>query len=553
MSHGRSHLDRSLHRVRSGLLAALVALTGVPAAADHPTLGPQEPSAQEQEGLWTLNRARNDPARYGQEIQFDLSTILPRPPLAVNRELTGSARFHAGEMLGHDYFAHVSPVTGDGPNLMAVQHGYDLFGMGLGFDWGTANQIESIAFGFNSIPDFPSALALLIVDEGVVPPGHRMHLLAMSAGYALDDEVGFGRASQGSTRYYVIHTGHRVLGQSFVTGVAYRDANGDGRYDRGEGMGGVTIQVGAASTTTLAEGGYAIAVPDGDHLVTCSSEGFGPSNAFVSVGGENVEVDCIQGLPVAEVDFAFQTNGPPGPLDVGISADADGGSAPLLANLQATGGTPQTLWIWDFGDGTGEMGATPSHSFTAPGLYPVLLRGIGPTGAGSALHLVAVSGAAGAGVGTTSPTSTTLVAGKLAAKRNLKKTGKDSVKLAAELEMPAGFVPGGQAIEVSLLGATLSFTLDEKGKARDEAGNKVKLKAKGETPLPAGVTAKLSVRLRGDLAAALEAGGLRNVTEERSVAGAPIGLLLEELAYRGAADLSVKSKAGRTSKAKLAR
>lgn len=551
MSYGRCHLSRPLRAIRWAVLAALVALAGVPAAADHPLLGSQEPSAQEQEGIWTLNRARNDPQRYGQEIGFDLSAVQARPPLAVNHELTGSARFHAREMLGHDYFSHVSQVTGDGPNKMAVQHGYDLFGMGLGFDWGAANQIESIAFGFNFIPNSTDALELLIIDEGVVPPGHRIHLLAMNAGFAMDTEVGFGRASQGGTRYYAIHTGHRVLGQRFVTGVVYRDANGNGRYDRGEGLPGVTVQVGAALTTTLAEGGYAIPVAAGDHLVTCSGAGFPASNALVSVGADNVAADCIQGLPVAEVDFAFQTNGPPGPLDVGISADTDGGNAPLGVNLQATGGTPQTVWIWDFGDGTGGTGAASAANFAAPGLYPVLLRGIDSAGAGSALHLVAVSGAAGAGPGTTPPADASLVAAKLAAKRNLKKTGKDSVKLVAELEMPAGFVPGGQAIEVSLLGATLGFTLDEKGKAKDEAGNKVKLKAKGETPLPAGVVAKLVVKLRGDLAAALEASGLRNVSEERSVADAPFALLLGELAYRGAGDLTIKSKAGRTSKAKL--
>src|SRR5262249_4261844 len=44
-----------------------------------------------------------------------------------------------------------------------------------------------------------------------------------------------------------------------LTGVAFRDANGDGRYEPGEGLGGVTIAISRGPTTTTMEaGGYSI-------------------------------------------------------------------------------------------------------------------------------------------------------------------------------------------------------------------------------------------------------------------------------------------------------
>lgn len=539
---------------RSSLAAlALAILLAVPAAADHVPLGPQEPSAQEQEGVWLLNRARHDPVAYGDEIGLDLTGTVPRHPLAVSLELTGAARFHAGEMLGHDYFAHTSPVSGDGPNQMAVDHGYDLFGMGLGMDWGTDNNIESIAFGFNLLPDSADALELLIIDDGVVPPGHRIHLLATSTFYEDHVEVGFGRVAGGASRYYAIHTGWQSPGDLFVTGVVYRDSDGDGEYDRGEGLGGVTVDVGGTQTTTLAEGGYAVLVGPGSHVVSCSGGPFaGESVAVADVVASNVEVDCIEGVPLAEVDFAFQTGAGPALLDVDFTTSTDQGPAPINANLAALGGSPGTVWLWDFGDGTGASGVNANHTWMAPGLYPVVLRGIDAAGTGSALHLVSVEGPSGAGPGTTPPADATLVPTKIKAKRNLKKSGKDSVQLVAELEMPAGYTPGGQTVEVFLAGATLSFTLDEKGKAKDENKNKVKLKAKGDVPLAAGVVAKLSVKLKGDLATALEAAGMRDATEERLLSDVPVAFLLNELVYRGSADLASKAKEGKKATAKIA-
>ena len=541
--------------VRAVVLAALCGAVAAPASADHTPLGPVEPSGHEQEGLWALNRARNDPARYGDEIDLDLSGVLPQQPLALDLNLTGSARFHGEEMLGHDYFAHTSEVTGIGPNQMAVDHGYDLFGDGLGAIWGAVNNIESIAFGVNLIPDYPEAVRLLIIDDGVPSLGHRKHLLAIETGWQDHSEVGFGRAATGSTRHYAIHTGYRSLADRFVTGVVYDDLDGDGGYDRGEGLGGVTIDVGGTTAVSYAEGGFSIPVAPGPYMVTCSGGPFaGEAIGLVDVSTQNVELDCIQGLPIAEIDFAFQGTGGPGMLDVAIGASATAGTAPLGIDFTAGGGTAETIFVWDFGDGAGDTGAGVNHVYDTPGLYPVLLRGLAPDGTGSDLLLIAVDGVNGAGPETTPPLSRELTPTKIALQRNLKKVGKDTARLKATVEMPAGFEPGAHEVEVFVAGAALPFTLDAKGKGTDGLGNKVKLKVKGAkagVPLPAATEGKLDVKLKGDWAPALEGAGLRDADEVGTLTAVPFGFLLNELAYSGSADLEFKSKAGKKSKAKL--
>jgi PKD repeat protein len=543
---------------RAGLLAVvLVLLTGFAtlAPASHTPLGATEPSAHEQEGVWALNRARHRPDLYGDEIGLDLGGVLPRQPLAVNQNLTGAARFHADEMLDHDYFGHTSEVSGIGPNQMAVDNGYDLFGQGLGQAWGTTNSIESIALGVNRIPTFPKALELLIVDDGVPSLGHRMHLLGVPQFFADHSEIGCGRAAAGTTNYYAIQTGYRSLDDVFVTGVVYRDANGNGAYDGGEGLGGVTVDVGGIPTTTMTEGGYAVAVPPGAYQVTCSGGSFaGDSFALIDVGSDNVEVDCIEGLPIAEVDFAFQFGGSLATLDIAITGSPSSGPAPLLVDLAASGGTPETLYLWSFGDGASDLGAALSHTFTDAGLYPVTVRAVDPTGTGSALVLITADGAAGAGPGTTPPSDDTLVATKIAIKRNLKKPGKDAAMLAASMELPAGFSPGSHEVAVSVAGVTRRFTLDARNKGADPDGNKLKLKYKkpaGGAALAAGVTGSVSLKAKGDLAAVLDPAGIRNATFAGTLTDVPIAFLLNELVYRGAADLAVKSQQGKKATAKL--
>jgi len=299
---------RNLIRIVGVALGSLM----VAALADQTPIGPVEPSDEEQAGIYELNLVRSNPQAYGQGIGLDLSAVAPQPPLAVNKNLTGSARFHAKEMLDYDYFSHTSPVSGKGPNQMAVDHGYNLFGEGLDKDWGTVNYIESNAYGYNLIPTYPEALEHLIIDEGVPGLGHRVHLLAIASFYQQHREVGCGRAALDRTRLYSIQTGYVNESDLFITGTVFHDTNKNLRHDVDEGLGGVTVGVGNVNVQTMSAGGYSVPVTSGQYTVTCNGGAFqGVSTALVTVTDSNVEVDFHSGVQLGEVDFAFQYGGVP--------------------------------------------------------------------------------------------------------------------------------------------------------------------------------------------------------------------------------------------------
>src|SRR5205085_8625374 len=83
----------------------------------------------------------------------------------------------------------------------------------------------------------------------------------------------------------------------FVTGVVYRDLNGNGFYDPGEGVGGVTVNVSNSNyyAVTAGAGGYSVPVPgNGSYVVTFSGGSAPPYQRNVNVaGGENVKADYV--------------------------------------------------------------------------------------------------------------------------------------------------------------------------------------------------------------------------------------------------------------------
>src|SRR5262249_60471107 len=98
----------------------------------------------------------------------------------------------------------------------------------------------------------------------------RVHLLAMNPAFQNQRQVGIGVVEGGSGplhNYYTIDTAsapgdNRV----YLTGVVYNDRNGNGRYDIGEGLGGVTITVsGGGSVVTPDTGGFKHPPPPRPH------------------------------------------------------------------------------------------------------------------------------------------------------------------------------------------------------------------------------------------------------------------------------------------------
>jgi hypothetical protein len=255
---------------------------------DRQLLSGYAPSAAEQLFLEQLNDARSNPAAYGSLIGLNLANVAPSQPLAFNPDLIQAARLHSIDMNSQGYFAHVDPQGQDPGARMAA----------AGFAWSSWG--ESIAGG-TAYPGPADALKGLIIDQGVPDLGHRMQLLAMTPAFAAQNQVGIGIVQAGTgplTNYYTIDSASSPVPAVFLTGVVFADVNGNGKYDIGEGLGGVTIQVRlsgtntAFSTGTWGSGGYTLALNPGTYTVTASGPGLAAAMVrTVTIGSQNLRLN----------------------------------------------------------------------------------------------------------------------------------------------------------------------------------------------------------------------------------------------------------------------
>lgn len=303
----RNQSSRLLYRRRSAALLALVAavllallaLQAPGAAAEDAGGGQAQLSPEEQQFVYELNRARWDPSTVLAAAGLPADTALPAPPLAVNNALAAAGGYRSDEMADQGYFAHLSPVTGYWPNEVAR-----MFGYALPAAWpDDANSIESIHRGNPSI--------IGVLDSFIGSTGHRNHLMGLGW-YATHREIGVG--ARLAERTWTVLTATTGSGDLFLTGVAYADANGNGRMDLGEGLAGVTISVGSNTTTTNGGGGWALAVPPGRHQVEASGGPFDGDTVSVRMRKFNVEVDFASVGPDARAGetvrsqvFSYQT------------------------------------------------------------------------------------------------------------------------------------------------------------------------------------------------------------------------------------------------------
>ena len=282
-------------------------------------------SAEEQTMLERLNQVRvNPPAFLGEWTQMltkmvgrarcdePLTMLDPikgyqaRQPLAANQQLTNAARTHARDMIQRGFFGHVTP-DGIGSNQRLIAAGYPLpvgahlSGFTYGGDRDSANTESIYMLGSSGpAPLTPSGWAEpvdeLIIDTCVPARGHRTHLLGVEGTRVFEPEVGIGGVTGVSPKMkrseiqVVIETATKNDGLYFVLGAAYRDTNGNGRYDLGEGVPGVQIDLVAAGVTTKTApgGGYALPVHDG-----VAGELTTPGGAKLpfAIKGANVKLD----------------------------------------------------------------------------------------------------------------------------------------------------------------------------------------------------------------------------------------------------------------------
>lgn len=245
-----------------------------------------DPTPVEQLFLEALNDARANPAVYGAAVGVDLSAVAPAPPLAFDSRLVQAARRHAQDMNVRAFFSHINPDGVDVPGrLTAAQYPWT--------SWG-----ESIA-GSPGWPQPADALRALVVDSGVADLGHRKQLLGMGSPYQGQTQVGIGVVQGGAgplTNYHTVDTAASVDGRACLCGVVFEDVNANGRYDVGEGLGGVQVDVaGVGTVTTFASGGYTIPLGSGGYTVTAHGGGLRqPITRSVTIGAANVRLNFAE-------------------------------------------------------------------------------------------------------------------------------------------------------------------------------------------------------------------------------------------------------------------
>ena len=288
----------------------LCVLAGAAAQAAPNAAYPQvDASSQEQFILELINNARanpagegarlasiNDPeihryyAHYGVDtnrLRSDFSGYAVQPPLAFNPRLMASSRQQSLDQASHGFQGH-DGTDGSHFDTRIRNQGYDYAALG-----------ENV-FAYVETPFFGHVG--LNADWGVPDLDHRRNIMNTDASFPVYKEIGiscvpcsiknfgpliitqdFGRPADPATAYLV--------------GVVYNDINGNGMYDEGEGVAGVTVTPdrGDYYAVTTASGGYTLPLPVGGGSVTVTAAGGGLSasrtKAAVVTDGVNAKLD----------------------------------------------------------------------------------------------------------------------------------------------------------------------------------------------------------------------------------------------------------------------
>jgi hypothetical protein len=270
------------------------------------------PTNEEQYYLELINRARANPTAEGLRLAtttdsnvlnaysaFGVNLVLmqaqfvlipPAPPLSMNATLSTAARAHSQNMLQNNYQGHSGP---DG-SLTTRLAGYTAGANGWSAGENVYAYSKSVWYGHAGFEvDWGGSAASGGMQS---PPGHRQNIHSTTF-----REVGIGvvLGSNGGVGPQLVTQDFGWVGglPPFVTGVVYRDLNGNASYEPGEGVGGVTVTVSNTNSyaVTASSGGYSVPVVGSGNYTVTFSGGSAPTNQKnVSVSnGQNVKSDYV--------------------------------------------------------------------------------------------------------------------------------------------------------------------------------------------------------------------------------------------------------------------
>jgi hypothetical protein len=272
------------------------------------------PNDDEQELLWLMNRARQDPVAEGSWLatspeadialgraffgvdtnllEDEIAALPAAPPAAFDRRLYEASREHSEFLIGANAQNH------NGQLERVLDSGFQPNGGRLS------------VFSYADSP--LNAHAALNIDwgpgdgTGMQPDrGHRMAIMLPydNVGLAVIPE-GSGATQVGpnvfSGDYAYADTGEPDHYARFLVGTVWQDEDEDGFYDPGEGRGGVTVtpDVGGYYAVTAAGGGYAIPITaPGTYQVVFSGGGVGTHQRSAVVGADSALLDLALAVP----------------------------------------------------------------------------------------------------------------------------------------------------------------------------------------------------------------------------------------------------------------
>jgi uncharacterized protein YkwD len=301
-----------------------------------------QPTDEEQLYLEYLNRMRANPTAEGQRLatttdpsvlsaygqfmvdlnlmQAEFATNPPVPPLAMNAQLLSAARWHSGDMFTNQYQGHYqtngSIVMSPGDRIATNGYRASIDGENV-FSYATSVFQGHTAFAVDWGP--PPAIGGM-----QNPPGHRDNMLYPSfreVGVGVVDGVNGSVGPQLATQDF----GTQISSSPFLTGVVYFDLNGNGFYDVGEGIGGVTVNTPGSTyfAVTADSGGYAIPISTNGHYTV----------TFTASRLSNQTTVTISNLQNAKIDYS-PTYSPPtitGPNPASLNQSNTYGFTPVPA------------------------------------------------------------------------------------------------------------------------------------------------------------------------------------------------------------------------------
>ena len=247
-----------------------------------------QPTAEEQEMLERINIARQAPQTEAVRLGLPVDSVRKfinkteyLPPLAWNTELATAAYNQNKRMVKDQYFSH----------RMADGTPFTTFCRNAGYGSGV---YQNLAAGpeFNSGSDTHNAF---FIDKNVNGEPHRQNIIEVKA-----KEIGMSRgiASGYYSRVWTVNFGLDQSCPPTALGVVWRDLNGNGIYDAGEGLPDVTVDItgpdGLNSVQTFRHGGYQLPVSTaGEYVISFSGGGITePIVKTVMIDNENVKVDA---------------------------------------------------------------------------------------------------------------------------------------------------------------------------------------------------------------------------------------------------------------------